>query len=478
MKTRLKLYDQFNICVANNPDVIAIISGKNVLTYRQLSEMIDLFTANLLDRVGAGRKTLVFASAKPEFFTVAMLMASRCGHRIIFSNGDNLDEQGISYDHVLSELEPVNRAADGYIRITPDWLSGEIKVGGIAPHAVSEEAEFVFRTSGSTGKGVFYPVTDSAFVAALDTARDIYVPDRFGIRHYSTTSPAMRWTQNVAFRHLLTGGSLLADFPQDMAIFDAIDVYGVSSLAVTPHWVADALALEHPAQYLRAIRSIVVAGAYVPPALLRELQALTPARISVSYGATETGGLAAYSFDATKFYYAGYLGEICDAGFETVLFDPESGRPISGNTGLLGVRNNVLMPATGYLGHTPRAEAFRAGYFVSGDIVRKEGNALYSLGRARNVVNLDGNKFSLDEIERHLSARLPLRQVCALARSDNQGFERLEIAYVAENTLVLDAINDCLDGSLRLCKVGRAKRYAALPVTPNGKVDRAVLIAG
>jgi len=472
----MPLFHRFEHTARRVPDKLAILTPANNLTYAQMMEMVDLFDLNLRRHIGPGRKRIVFASNKAEFFPVMMLLASRSSHSLIFSNGIDLRAQGIAFDHVVSELDPVNTTDTGFIRIRPDWLAPGQDLSPLAAYRpVAGAAEFAFATSGSTGTAKFYPVPEPAFVAALDTARHIYIPDTFTTRHYSTTAPAMRWTQNVAFRHLLHGGSLLALPPDTDAMLNLIDRHGVTTLAVTPAWVEQALATENPAQFLQNIRAIVIAGAYVAPDLMRRLSAHTPARISVSYGATETGGLAAYTYHPDRSYPAGYLGEICDAGFTCTLLDPETRIPTDRPEGLLGVKHPTLLPKTAYLGNTPPSDAFHNGYFIAGDLIRRNGDSLIHLGRTGEVINLGGNKFALHRIESHLQTALPRFRFCALDRKTPDGQDELVLAYSGDTALEPADINATFTGDLRLCRVARTCRLDTLPLTDRGKIDRRAL---
>ncbi|HEV7516891.1 MAG TPA: amino acid adenylation domain-containing protein, partial [Thermoanaerobaculia bacterium] len=156
--------------------------------------------------------------------------------------------------------------------------------------------------------------------------------------------------------------------------------------------------------------------------------------------------------------------------------------------GELGIAGEGL--ARGYLGRPDlTADKFRPDPFcatpggrlyATGDRVRRlpDGNCEFH-GRADHQVKLNGVRIELAEIERELH-RLPgVRQAAVSLREDEPGEPRL-VAYVVPGgkPLPREEIRELLEQQLPKNVIPSVFVFlAALPVTPNGKLDRRALPA-
>jgi amino acid adenylation domain-containing protein/non-ribosomal peptide synthase protein (TIGR01720 family) len=128
----------------------------------------------------------------------------------------------------------------------------------------------------------------------------------------------------------------------------------------------------------------------------------------------------------------------------------------------------------------PFSSAPQARLYKTGDLVRflSDGN-LELLGRIDNQVKLRGFRIELGEIEAVLSQHPSVLQVTAIVREDVPGDKRL-IAYLvgAESEAIAHDLRQFLKDRLPEYMVPMAFVFLdALPLNPNGKIDRRALPA-
>ncbi|MFE1319017.1 amino acid adenylation domain-containing protein [Kitasatospora phosalacinea] len=141
--------------------------------------------------------------------------------------------------------------------------------------------------------------------------------------------------------------------------------------------------------------------------------------------------------------------------------------------------------ARGYLGR-PELTAERFGtdpfaggrFYRTGDLARRlaDGSLEY-LGRIDGQVKVRGNRVELGEVEHRLSELPGVRGAVVLAVAGRDGATRLVGCYLAEEELDPALIRAQLAVELPEFMVpSRFVRLAAIPLTPNGKADRAAVL--
>lgn len=470
----MSLFRQFERVAKTNPQTIAIISGKNQLTYSNLLEMVELFEVNLLRRLPARDLRIAMTSNKLEFYLIMMLVASRNSYTVIFTDPETLRNCGVEYDYVVSEFEPENTRPGELIRIEPSWFHPQESTPNTAHRPVEGNAVFCAKTSGSTGQPMIYPVEEETFIDGLGFSVEYYVADPFATRIFCSVGAGLRWAHNNAFRALLRGGSVFTAPATEEHLPHLFNLHGVNVLAITPAFAIKLLSVDKAPQFLKGIQKIVLAGAFISPDLLKRMSEATPASITVAYGSTENNGLTASTYDPNITHPDGYLGEIVDPDFELAFFDVETRERIDGNEGILGIRHPRISRARPYLNQTgeTRKGSFIDGFFIPGDIIRRDGNSLILLGRANNLVNIGGNKMSIELIEQSLAKIPDMGNIIAFSKPDENAVERLYVAYGAPEDVPLETLNETLSEDIKGAKIYQAKRFADFPVGITFKVDR------
>jgi acyl-CoA synthetase (AMP-forming)/AMP-acid ligase II len=134
-----------------------------------------------------------------------------------------------------------------------------------------------------------------------------------------------------------------------------------------------------------------------------------------------------------------------------------------------------------FLGYVVADDAFEDGWFRTGDVVEVDRGRLTVVGRLKEVVNRNGLKISLDEIDGALAGMRGVVEHAGFAVPDSATGERLAVAILPEPgaTVTLEDVVAHLVGA------GIVRRKLpeqivmwdqALPRTPSGKVIRSRLV--
>jgi amino acid adenylation domain-containing protein len=358
--------------------------------------------------------------------------------------------------------------------------------GGLTP----EHLAYVIYTSGSTGRPKGVRVPHGSVGATLAVAGEAF---GFGAgdRVPSLASFAFDIWLFETLLPLLGGGSVrlvprerVPDVPrlvEDLARCTALHAVPALMRRIVEEVRAT------PGGVLGTLRHAFVGGDAVAPDLLEEMRAAFPAAgIHVLYGPTEAaiicaahrlggeaaarqmvgrplGNAALYVVEpGGRVAPVGVAGELCLGGASVA-------RDYLGRPGLTAERF-VPDPFAG----EPGARLYRTG-----DRVRwlADGSVEF-LGRTDHQVKVRGFRIEPGEIEARLSEHAGVREAVVLVREDTPGEKRL-VAYVAgDETAGADVLRAHLSERLPEYMVPAAYvRLDALPLNPNGKVDRRALPA-
>ncbi len=257
--------------------------------------------------------------------------------------------------------------------------------------------------------------------------------------------------------------------------------HGVTHLQCTPSMAAMLLADAPGRAALSRLDAMMVGGEALPLEMATQLRALVPGALLNMYGPTET------TVWSTTCNLARVDGAV------------PLGEPIA-NTWLSirtpwGAECPALVPGElciggegvtdGYL-HRPElnAERFVADaqgrrWYRTGDLVRRlPGGVLDFLGRIDHQVKIRGHRIELGEIESVLMRQEGVKQAVVVAREDTAG-QKFLAGYVSARpgaTLQAARLREAVAEVLPDIMVPQAILVLpALPMTPNGKIDRKVL---
>jgi amino acid adenylation domain-containing protein len=492
-----------NLCVhqifeehaARTPDAIAAVYEESQLTYAELNYRADRL-AGYLAKLGVKPGVLVgvFVDRSIEMI-IALLGVMKAGgayvpmdptypaERISFV----LDDASVPVLLTQEKLIPNVPGAGNHTVVALDaqWEMIE-REGGTAPSPVNaDNLVYVIYTSGSTGKPKGVEISHRAVVNLLSsmrkkpgfTAEDVLL---------AVTTLSFDIAALELYLPLVTGGRLViasreaaADGAQLLA---RLESSGATVLQATP--ITFRLLMEAGWKETPNLK-VLCGGEALPRDLANQILERTPSLWNM-YGPTETT-IWSSTIAVEKGEGPVTLGPPIDNTQFYVLDRHAQLAPI-GVAGELYIGGDGL--ARGYF-HRPEltAEKFVPDHFRgapgarlyrTGDLVRRmAGGQIDFLGRLDHQVKLRGYRIELGEIETALSRYPGVREAVVMVREDVPGDKRL-VAYLAtdQQALSVTAVREFLTGKLPNYMLPAAVvRVEAMPLTPNGKVDRRALPA-
>ncbi|HEX9936859.1 MAG TPA: amino acid adenylation domain-containing protein [Longimicrobium sp.] len=490
------IHELFEEQAARTPGAVAVVCDGEALSYAELNVRANRL-AHYLRRRGVGPEVRVGICLErgPEL-VVAILAVLKAGGayvpldrrypagRLAFM----LADAGVA---VLVTDEGARGALPvpaGLPVVSIDGARAEIaaeRADAPAPAVGPRHLAYVVYTSGSTGTPKGVAVEQRSVVRLVRGANYVRLGEDEVILQVAPVSFDASTLE--IWGALLNGGRLVpvpATNPSLEELGRAIAVHGVTTLWLTAG-LFEAMARER-LDDLAGVRQLLTGGDVVPVDAVARVRARFPAlRLVNGYGPTEN----------TTFTCCHTVGQAWNGGPVPI------GSPVS-NTRVyvlgaalrpvpIGVPGELYAGgdgvARGYLGRPAlTAERFvpdpfsarpGARLYRTGDRVRwlADGSVEF-LGRTDHQVKIRGFRIEPGEIEARLREHPGVRQAAVLAREDAPGVKRL-VAYVVGEGAA-DALRAHLDALLPAYMVPTAYvRLEALPLTSNGKLDRAALPA-
>nr|AAM47273.1 peptide synthetase ScpsB [Saccharothrix mutabilis subsp. capreolus] len=448
--------------VGRTPDALAL-TGAAELTYAQLNAAANRLAHHLI-AAGAGPERVVAVRLpRSAELVVAELAVLKAGAAFLPVDPAYPAER---IGFMLADARPL-LVLDGPVDVSdqPDHDPGV----AVRP----EHPAYVIYTSGSTGrpKGV---VVTHAGISTFSAAEVAHLDVRPGDRVLEFSSPSFDASVLELCMALPAGAALVVPPPGPLLgdqLADVVDEFGVTHALIPP--VALATVPDRP---LPTFRTLVVGGDACSADLVARW---APGRRMVNaYGPTESTVVTSWSRPLAP----GGVPPIGRPlpGTRVHVLDAE-GRPVPiGVPGELFVAGVGL--ARGYLDR-PGLTAARfvadpfgppgSRMYRTGDVVRwNRRGELEFVGRADEQVKIRGFRVELGEVETAVLRHPDVREAVVVARADGAGHKRL-VAYVVG---AVGDLREFLGESLPEYLVPSLfVPVEALPMSPNGKVDRARL---
>ncbi|MER7830662.1 amino acid adenylation domain-containing protein [Streptomyces sp. NPDC095602] len=482
---------------ARTPDATAVVFEGVETTYAELDALVDDL-AGRLAALGAGPGSVVAVAVPRSVDLVAAVCAvHRTGAAYVPLDPDYPADR---LAFMLEDARPTAviaapgeaerlRVPDGVALLAPRPADGDGGERGTPTPPAPDDPAYVIYTSGSTGRPKGVVVPHVAVTNRLRWGQDQYLlTDRDRVLHKTPSSfDVSVWE---IFWPLTTGATLVVARPEghrDPAyLCDLIRSERVTVAQFVPSML-DAF-LQHPdAGRCDSLRLVIVGGEALTTATARRFHQVLPGvRLVDQYGPTEA------AIEVTAW---------------TCRPEDDDGRPVPIGRPVWNTRVHILdaelqlVPpgvagelyldgvqlAHGYLGRPAlTAERFVANpygppgsrMYRTGDLARwRPDGAVEYLGRVDGQVKVRGFRIELGEIEAALGEHSAVAAGVVLVREDRHGAPRI-VAYVvpAGAAPATEELREHLRARLpeHMVPTGYVT-LDALPVTPNGKLDRAAL---
>jgi len=474
MRPRLneRLQRRFETHAARTPSAIAVIDGDNALDYRTLDRRANA-VARRLRRQGIGREHRVaLLLDRSADFVAAMLGVLKAGAACVCIDPADPRER----------VETLLRSSGAAMVLQDRPLVAE---AASAPRTAGDAGDlaFVFYTTGSTGvpKGVMHTHRGRGDRLRWEIAQYAIAPgDRVLLKtpvSFARVVKETLWALSSGAAVVIArpGGQRDPAYLADLIVRERVTV----AVFIPPQL---ALLLEEERLEAAALRLVIAEGEPLPWPVHERFRARLPhVELFNAYGLTEVSTVAVWRGGegvATRSAPSGRA-----AGLPLYLLD-DDGRPAE--TGEIYAGGHGI--ARGYLGNAaetaarflpdPFSPAPGARMYRTGDLGRLHPDGtLEHLGRADAQVKLHGFRVEPGEIEQVLAAHPGVREAAAAVREERPGVKQL-VAYVAprEDAPSAPDLRRFLEARLPAHLVpSRIVLLAALPRTPNGKVDRRAL---
>ncbi|MCZ8520301.1 MULTISPECIES: non-ribosomal peptide synthase/polyketide synthase [Paenibacillus] len=480
------------------PDHVAVELGEQHLTYQALNDRANRLARRLREE-GVGADTLVGIMAERSLeMVVGILAILKAGGAYVPVDpeypeeriGYMLGDSGVRL--LLTQSHLVARAAfGGTILDLGDSASYAEDGSNLESVSGAEHLAYVIYTSGTTGKPKGTLIEHKNVVRLLFNEKNLF---DFGPQDTWTLFHSFCFDFSVweMYGALLYGGRLVIVPPltakSPEAFLELLQHSRVTILNQTPTYFYQLLqeALRHPSAEL-SLRKVIFGGEALSPALLKDWHVQYPqVQLINMYGITETTVHVTYKEITEREIAAGKsnIGTTIPTLSAYILDEQRRLLPV-GVPGELYVAGDGL--ARGYLNRPELtdekfvAHPYRDGerMYRTGDLARwlPDGNIEY-LGRIDHQVKIRGYRIELGEVEAQILKAPDVRETIVLAREDEFGQKLLCAYYVASGELTPGELRGMLAGELPSYMIpSYFVRLEAMPLTPNGKLDRRALPA-
>ncbi|MBQ0984632.1 amino acid adenylation domain-containing protein [Streptomyces sp. F63] len=496
----LRVPEEFQRRAAATPDAVAVVTDTSVTTYQELNVRANRL-ARRLQELGVGPDVVVgiCLERSPELVLAVLAVLKSGGAWLPLDPEAPADRLGFMLDDAAVRLVLTRRDLTAAVRRDdgPEivLLDDERTCSGqpstdLGPTAADDDLAYVIYTSGSTGRPKGAMVRrDGMGNHLLAKIEDLGLGPADGV--VFNAPPAFDISVWQMLAALVTGGRVRVvdgDAALDPGgLFGRVAEEGISVLEVVPSllrtgldfWDAGA-----PAPRLPRLRRLVVTGEALPAELChRWLDRYPDIPLVNAYGPTEC------SDDVTHAVVSGPPGDdrvpIGTPVRNTRLYVLDEWlQPVP-----VGIPGELYVGGAGvgrgYLGRSAlTAERFLpdpygppgARLYRTGDLAAwRADRALDFLGRVDDQVKIRGHRIELGEIEAACTAHPEVRQAVVAVRD-----ERLVGYFTArdERPLPPEELRERLARTLPDYMLPAAfVQLTAIPLTPNGKVDKRALPA-
>jgi amino acid adenylation domain-containing protein len=498
----------FHAVAQSHPDVVAVSDQDRHLTYRELDELSDRVAANLCGQsVGPGVAVGLLMERSVDAVAAVLAVLKAQG---AFLPLDPAYPEGQLRRMVETAQTALLVVADGGAAArldaqVPAVVMHDLLQPAVVRHDLLRPAEasrrdpprpdhlaYVTHTSGSTHYPKAVAVSHRSLAVAADGWLDTYRLRDQPMPHLQYAGFGFDvFIQDLA-RCLLSGGTLIICPPavrlDPPALATFIEAHRIAFAEFTPTLLTLLLDYcELSDARLPSIRMLAVGGEPWRVGTYRRVALVFPQALIVN-----TYGLAESTIDNLA-HVGAPPADLPDdrlmplgrphSGTEMIVVDVDTGQPVASGTGELCLAGTCLgqgylgqpeLTAERYVAHPVQADqrCLRTGDLVNLD---QDGTVHY-LGRLDDQVKVRGVRVMLGQVEAALAAHPAVQRVVVRAATGATGDELTAHVVAADLAPPVEELRELVRRSLVAEAVpSRIQFHDTLPVSANGKVDRARL---
>jgi len=517
------VHEYLSLSARRFPEKVAVASGADRLTYRELDRLSDGL-AGFLSHAGVRRhdRVVVFLDNSPES-VVALYGILKAGAVFVILNG-TIKPRKLAYilndsaaaavvTHVgkarviqeaLTDVKnPVillwvgdpsgipaglGRSSCSWNEITVHAESPDSKTGAekldLHPGTIDQDLSALIYTSGSTGEPKGVMSTHHNMVSA---ARSIiqYIGNRPDDIIIDVLPLSFDYGLYQVLMSVMVGGTVVFEsFLFPVMVLQRIEAERVTGFPLVPTIAAFLLKMPDLRKYdLSSVRYMTNTGAALPVDHIRKLRTLFPyVRLYSMFGLTEckrTLYLPPEEVDRRP----GSVGKAIP-NCEVFVLDESGNEMAPGEVGELVIRGSNVM--RGYW-NAPEltARAYRPGkipgetWLYSGDYFRKdEEGYLYFLGRKDDMIKTKGERVSPKEMENVLSGMPGVAEAAVIGVPDEMLGQAIKVFLIAASGGMLtekDVLRFCSENFESFMLPKHIVILAELPKSAHGKIDKTAL---
>ncbi|MBB5954030.1 amino acid adenylation domain-containing protein/non-ribosomal peptide synthase protein (TIGR01720 family) [Saccharothrix tamanrassetensis] len=452
----------FEAQVGRTPDAPALV-GEADLTYAQLNAAANRLAHHLIAQGAGPEKIVAVRLPRSAELVTAELAVLKAGAAFLPVDPAYPAER---IELMLADAKPL-LVLDGAVDVTgrPD-TDPDVAVR-------PEHPAYVIYTSGSTGrpKGV---VVSHAGISTFSAAEVAHLDVRPGDRVLEFSSPSFDASVLELCMALPAGAALVVP-PEGPLLGDQLAEV-LAGRHVTHALIPPVALATLPDVALPEFRTLVVGGDACSADLVARW---APGRRMINaYGPTESTVVSTWSSPLEPGGtppigrpIPGTHAYVLDAALQPVPIGVPGELYVSGVGLARGYLDRPGLTASRFVANPFGDRGSRM--YRTGDVVRwRRSGELEFVGRADEQVKIRGFRIELGEVEAALLRHADVREAVVVARTDGAGHKRL-VAYVVG---AVDKLREFLGESLPDYLVPSVfVPVDAMPVSPNGKVDRARL---
>ncbi|MBK5511627.1 non-ribosomal peptide synthetase [Pseudomonas sp. TH15] len=492
------LHGLFEAQVRRTPQAVALVIGDQTLSYTQLNERANRLARHLISLGVQVDSRVAICVERSLEMVIGLLAINKAGagyvpldptyppERLAYMLEDSAPSVVLVHTATRALLQDISATVVDLDQNSRQSLSAD---NPQIPALTPQHTAYVIYTSGSTGqpKGV---VNEHAGVVN----RLLWMQDAYRLSAADSVLQKTPFSFDVSvwefFWPLMTGARLVMAQPgghkDPQYLSEVIERENITTLHFVPSMLDVFLANSDTAR-CDGVRQVMCSGEALPGSLVRRFKLQLPGSgLHNLYGPTEA------AVDVTAWDCAGPIEQVADntpigkpiANTRLYILDAHQQPVPQGVVGELYIGG--VQVARGYL-NRPELSAerflddpFQANgrMYRTGDVARyrPDGNIEY-LGRNDDQVKIRGLRIELGEIQARLAQIEGVQEAVVVAREDVPGDKRL-LAYYTGERLDIDVLRSHLLEHLPDYMVPAVFVHLdALPLSPNGKLDRKALPA-